>query len=73
MDYENLDDLQVPHGNSESVFLPHRAEVELLPVSGLPLPLCVLCAHSLPDMLPYPLCMRRHASPFLGDSEDAET
>lgn len=43
MDYENLDDLQVPHGNSENVFLPHRAEVELLPVSGLPpSPVCVL-------------------------------
>lgn len=36
MDYENLDDLQVPHGNSESVFLRHRAEVGLLSVSGLP-------------------------------------
>lgn len=43
MDYENLDDLQVPHGNSESVFLPHRAEVELLPVSGIPpSPVCAL-------------------------------
>lgn len=43
MDYENLDDLQVPHGNSESVFLRHRAEVGLLSVSGLPpSPVCAL-------------------------------
>lgn len=73
MDYENLDDLQVPHGNSESVFLPHRAEVELLPVSGLPpSPVCALRSlltwHASLSSL-----HEETRSPFLGDSEDAET